>query len=126
MFTLRCTRAALALPTCICSARFQPTTSHSSHTSIRTLESATGTSLATIKSPHAKHILLTLVGSDAESFVKEWKSFGMNSSTDVIALALVDNQLPDLGTAADGVYGVFGYFNGLQSAQNQSFLQAYS
>jgi len=79
-----------------------------------------------IKSSHAKHILLTLVGSDAESFVKEWKSFGMNSSTDVIALALVDNQLPDLGTAADGVYGVFGYFNGLQSAQNQSFLQAYS
>jgi ABC-type branched-subunit amino acid transport system substrate-binding protein len=79
-----------------------------------------------IKSSKAKHILLTLVGSDATSFVKEWRSFGLNSSTDVITLALVDNQLPDLGPAADGIYSVFGYFNGLQSSQNQSFLQAYS
>jgi urea transport system substrate-binding protein len=79
-----------------------------------------------IKSSKAKHILLTLVGSDAVSFVKEWRSFGMNSSTDVITLALVDNQLPDLGAAANGIYSVFGYFNGLQTSQNQSFLQAYS
>jgi len=79
-----------------------------------------------IKSSKAKHILLTLVGSDATSFVKEWRSFGLNSSTDVITLAMVDNQLADLGPAADGVYSVFGYFNGLQTPQNQSFLKDYS
>jgi urea transport system substrate-binding protein len=78
-----------------------------------------------IQTSGAKHILLTLVGTDTEAFIKAWRAFGLNTSTDAITLALTDNQLPSLGPDAEGVYSVFAYFNGLETQQNQSYLKDY-
>jgi ABC-type branched-subunit amino acid transport system substrate-binding protein len=78
-----------------------------------------------IKGSGAKNILLTLVGTDAEAFVKQWRSFGLADSTNLIALALGDNQVGALGAAAEGVYGLYGYFNGLESEANQQYLKDY-
>jgi len=82
-----------------------------------------GTIINDIQSSEADLVMMTLVGSDAISFVQQLNEFGLGEDVRVFGLAMLDNILPALGDV-EPVIASFGYFETLDTASNNEFLAA--
>lgn len=78
-----------------------------------------------IQASDADTVLVALVGADFGSFLKQWRSFGLNRSTIMVTLTMTDDFMQALGADAKGVYSIFGYFEDLKTTTNRRFVSKY-
>lgn len=78
-----------------------------------------------IKQSGADLLLITLVGADFGTFLKQWRSFGLDKTTTMVTLTMTDDFAAALGSGAAGVYSVFAYFQNLSTPANQAYIAAY-
>jgi ABC-type branched-subunit amino acid transport system substrate-binding protein len=84
-----------------------------------------GEILAKIRASGAKNIYSTMLGSDGESFIKQWRAFGLHESTNH---SLWGSQRPSCRCSATegvGLYNLLGYFNNLDTQINKRHIEDY-
>lgn len=84
-----------------------------------------GPILKKIKEGGANTVLVSLVGADYGTFVKQWRQAGLDASTKIVSLTMTDDFSQSLAKDAEGIYAIFGYYAGLETPANQSFTAAY-
>lgn len=78
-----------------------------------------------IQSSEADALLVALVGPDFGTFVSQWRQAGLEESTSLVSLTMTDDFAASLGADAEGIYGIFGYYAGLDTPENREFVDSY-
>lgn len=82
--------------------------------------------LEAIERSGAELVVSTFVGADEVAFERQFSAAGLRGRTQTLALALDENTREHIGAAgAGGLWSVFGYFQGLATSANRSFLDRY-
>lgn len=81
--------------------------------------------LAAIDRSRTDHVISSFVGEDHVRFERDFVTFGLRETTRTFAPLLDDAVVEHLGDDARGIWNVLGYFEGLDTAANRSFLERY-
>jgi urea transport system substrate-binding protein len=81
--------------------------------------------LAKIKAAQPDFVLQVLVGSDAVSFVKQFKAAGLDAKTKILAVAVEENSVQAMGPSAEGIFTTGEYFQGVDTPENKTFIENY-
>ena len=73
----------------------------------------------------AELVVSSFVGQDQVRFEREFAAAGLRSTTRTFAPLLDETTLEHLGSAADGMWNVLGYFRDLPTTGNRRFLDSY-
>ncbi|MDX8397303.1 MAG: urea ABC transporter substrate-binding protein [Mariprofundaceae bacterium] len=82
--------------------------------------------MADIKAKKPEVIINTINGDSNVAFFKALQTAGFDANNlPVISLSVAETELAQIGQAAIGHYGVWSYFNSIESPENEAFIQAY-
>jgi branched-chain amino acid transport system substrate-binding protein len=81
--------------------------------------------LAKIKAAQPDFVLQVLVGSDAVSFIKQFKAAGLDAKTKILAVAVEENSVQAMGPAAEGIFTTGEYFQAIDTPENKAFIENY-
>jgi len=85
-----------------------------------------GPILKKIKDSGSDSIVAALVGADFGTFVKQWRQAGLDKTTKMTTLGMTDDYAQALAADSAGIQSIFGYFNGVGTPANKSFISAYN
>ena len=73
----------------------------------------------------AELVVSSFVGQDQVRFERAFAAAGLRSSTRTFAPLLDETTVEHIGSAAEGIWNVLGYFKDLPNAENRQFLDRY-
>ena len=84
-----------------------------------------GALIEDISTAGAELVVSSFVGQDQVRFERQFAAAGLRSTTRTFAPLMDETTLEHMGSAAEGIWNVLGYFKNLPSAENRSFLDRY-
>lgn len=84
-----------------------------------------GALIEDISTAGAELVVSSFVGQDQVRFEKQFAAAGLRSVTRTFAPLMDETTLEHMGSAAEGIWNVRGYFKNLPSAENRQFLDRY-
>jgi len=73
----------------------------------------------------ADHVVSSFIGEDHVRFERDFVAYGLRDRAATFAPLMDDAVVEHLGEAANGIWNVLGYFEGLDTAENHAFLSRY-
>ena len=73
----------------------------------------------------ADHVISSFIGEDHVRFERDFVAYGLREITCTFAPLMDDAVVEHLGDAAEGLWNVLGYFEDLDTPENQAFLSRY-